>query len=77
MVILAHFLERASFVSMALKAHKIVATAERKKQMVNQMLAWFTCDQLLSMTVYNQTAITANIRPNAIHLIDDVITYLF
>ena len=73
----AHFLASSSFLSIALKPHKIVATAERKKQMVNHMLAWFSCDQLLSMAVYNHTEIAANIRHNAIHLIADDIIYRF
>jgi hypothetical protein len=53
----------------------MVATAERKKQIVIQMLALFLCDQVLSMVLYSQIEISANTTQSKIHLIDEIIAF--
>jgi hypothetical protein len=64
-----------SSLSTALKPHSIVATADRKKRMVIQMLALFCCDHALSMIVYNQMATIANMIQNTTHLIVVVMAF--
>jgi hypothetical protein len=53
----------------------MVATAERKKRIVTQMLAWFSCDHELSITEYSQAATTPNVMQRTTHLIDEVMVY--
>ncbi|HYK56177.1 MAG TPA: hypothetical protein VEV15_06830 [Flavisolibacter sp.] len=70
-----YFPTKWSLRSTALKPHNMVATAARKKRIVTQMLAWVSCDHLLSIIEYSQPATTPNVMPRTTHLIDEVMVF--